>query len=109
MRSEPRHPTSSSESSIGSGIRRIEAVTGPKVIEMARSTEATLGELSKLLKSPPQDVPKKIQKLIEEMAKLKSKAGNAPAAAVGEVPLRDVGSEKIAAHHVPDATARNSH
>jgi alanyl-tRNA synthetase len=93
-----------SESSIGSGIRRIEAVTGPKVIEMARSTEATLGELSKLLKSPAQDVPKKIQKMMEEMAKLKSRQGSAPAAAAGEVPLHDVGSEKIAAHHVPDAT-----
>ena len=42
--------------------------------------------------------------MMEEMAKLKSKAGNAPAASTGEVPLRDVGSEKIAAHHVPDAT-----
>ncbi|MBI3857927.1 MAG: alanine--tRNA ligase [Planctomycetes bacterium] len=93
-----------SESSIGSGIRRIEAITGPKVIELARSQEETLNELSKLLKSPRQDVPKKVRKLIEEVAKLKSKAGTAPAASAGDIELRDVGSEKIVAHHVPGST-----
>ena len=92
-----------SESSIGSGIRRIEAVTGPKVLELARAQEDTLNELSRLLKSPRQDVPKKIQKLLEEVAKLKSKAGTAPAA-TGDFELREVGSEKIVAHHVHDST-----
>jgi alanyl-tRNA synthetase len=92
-----------SESSIGSGIRRIEAVTGPKVIERARADHDALQELSKLLKSPVQDIPKKVQKLLEEVAKLKSKAGMAPAA-TGDFELRDVGSEKIVAHHVPDST-----
>ncbi|HZE97765.1 MAG TPA: alanine--tRNA ligase [Planctomycetota bacterium] len=64
-----------SESSIGSGIRRIEAVTGPRVVELGRSQEALLGELSKLLKSPAQDVPKKVQKLLDEVQKLKSTGG----------------------------------
>jgi len=93
-----------SESSIGSGIRRIEAVTGPKVIELARIQEDTLNELSRLLKSPRQDVPKKVQKLLEEVSKLKSKAGQAPAASSSEVALKDVGSEKIATQHLPDST-----
>jgi alanyl-tRNA synthetase len=65
-----------SESSIGSGIRRIEAVTGPKVVEMARAKEDTLNELSKLLKSPPQDIAKKVHKLMDELARLKSNRGN---------------------------------
>ncbi|HUR38622.1 MAG TPA: DHHA1 domain-containing protein, partial [Planctomycetota bacterium] len=93
-----------SESSIGSGIRRIEAVTGPKVIEMARAQEDLLNELSKLLKSPRQDVPKKVHKLMDEVAKLKSKAGQAPAASSGEIELRDVGAEKIAAHAMGDVS-----
>jgi alanyl-tRNA synthetase len=93
-----------SESSIGSGIRRIEAVTGPKVIEMGRTNEDMLNELSKLLKAPRQDVPKKVQKLLEEMSKLKSKAGQAPVAPAGDVELRDVGTEKIVTHHFPDST-----
>ncbi|HVR82811.1 MAG TPA: alanine--tRNA ligase [Planctomycetota bacterium] len=67
-----------SESSIGSGIRRIEAVTGPKVVEMTRAQEDTLNELSRLLKSPRQEVPKKVQKLLEEIQKLKSTRGQDP-------------------------------
>jgi alanyl-tRNA synthetase len=66
-----------SESSIGSGIRRIEAVTGPKVIELARAQEDLLNEVSKLLKSPRQDVPKKVHKLLEEVSKLKSSGAKA--------------------------------
>jgi len=93
-----------SESSIGSGIRRIEAVTGPKVVEMARAKEDLLNELSKLLKSPPQDVPKKVHKLMDEVAKLKSRAGTAPAASSGEIELRDAGAEKIAAHAMGDVS-----
>ncbi len=72
-----------SESSIGSGTRRIEAVTGPKVVEAGRAAEAALGEAARLLKSPPADVPRKIQKLLEEVAKLKSSAGVARKGADG--------------------------
>jgi alanyl-tRNA synthetase len=94
-----------SESSIGSGIRRIEAVTGPKVIEMTRSQDDTLNELSKLLKSPRQDVPKKVQKLLEEVSKLKSKAGQAPsAAAASDFQLLEVGGEKIVTHALGHAS-----
>ncbi len=93
-----------SESSIGSGIRRIEAVTGPKVVELGRSTEAALDELSKLLKSPRQDVAKKVHKLLDEMSKLKSKAGQAPAAATGDFQLLEVGGEKFVMHALGSAT-----
>jgi alanyl-tRNA synthetase len=64
-----------SESSIGSGVRRIEAVTGRQAVALAREQDAALGELAKLLKAPKADVPKKVQKLLEETAKLKSSAG----------------------------------
>jgi alanyl-tRNA synthetase len=92
-----------SESSIGSGIRRIEAVTGPRVLELGRESEGALNELSKLLKAPRPDVARKVQKLLDEMAKLKSRAGTA-VAPTGEIPLMDLGAEKIVAHHVPDST-----
>src|SRR5204863_7723017 len=51
-----------SESSIGSGIRRIEAVTGPKVIELARAQDALLGDLAKQLKAPVPDLSTKVHK-----------------------------------------------
>ncbi|HXX94495.1 MAG TPA: alanine--tRNA ligase, partial [Planctomycetota bacterium] len=92
-----------SESSIGSGIRRIEAVTGPRVVEMTREQEAVLGELSKLLKAPRADVPKKVQKLLDEVVRLKSQAGKS-SAPLGETETRDVGSEKIAVQHLPEST-----
>jgi alanyl-tRNA synthetase len=93
-----------SESSIGTGTRRIEAVTGPKVIEAGRATEAQLGELAKLLKAPPADVARKLQKLLEENQKLKSGAGKAAAATAGEVQTRDVGAEKIAMQNLGEST-----
>jgi alanyl-tRNA synthetase len=92
-----------SESSIGSGIRRLEAVTGPKAVELARQQDDVLGDLARLLKSPKPDVPKKVQKLLEEVNRLKSAAGRAPVQA-GEMEVREVGGEKIVAHHVPDST-----
>ena len=93
-----------SESSIGSGTRRIEAVTGPKVVETARATESALGEAAKLLKAPPSDVGKKIQKLLEEMQKLKSNSGKAATAQAGEIRTIDIGAEKIAAQSLGEST-----
>ncbi|HLY09870.1 MAG TPA: alanine--tRNA ligase, partial [Planctomycetota bacterium] len=81
-----------SESSIGSGIRRIEAVTGPKVIELTRANEALLGDLSKQLKSPVADLPKKLHKLLEDYAKLKS-TGGAKSAGDGIVWESKLGSD----------------
>jgi alanyl-tRNA synthetase len=92
-----------SESSIGSGIRRIEAVTGPKVVEMTREQDAVLNELSRLLKAPRPDVPKKVQKLIDEVGRLRSNVGKAPVQ-TGDAETRDVGTEKIAVQHLPDST-----
>jgi alanyl-tRNA synthetase len=92
-----------SESSIGSGIRRIEAVTGPKVVEAGRAAEQTLDEVSKLLKAPKGELAKRVQRLMDDLAKAKSRAGSAPAAA-GEADLREVGAEKIGLQTVPDAS-----
>jgi alanyl-tRNA synthetase len=91
------------ESSIGSGIRRIEAITGPRAVELARAQDETLGALAQLLKCPKTDVPKKVQKLIEELQKAKSHKGPA-AAPAGDLPEREVGAERIVAHHLPDAS-----
>jgi alanyl-tRNA synthetase len=93
-----------SESSIGSGTRRIEAVTGPKVIDAVRAAEAALADVARLVKAPPADVAKKIQKLLEENQKLKSGAGKAATAQAGEVQTRDVGAEKIAMQDLGEST-----
>ncbi len=92
------------ESSIGSGIRRIEAVTGAKAVELGRASEALLGELSQLLKAPRTDLVKKVQKVVEELGRLKSRAGSAAAQGSGEIALKELGAEKIAAQHLAGST-----
>jgi len=53
-----------SESSVATGIRRIEAITGNKVIEYFKETERKLEEITRIVKS--KDVVKAVQKITEE-------------------------------------------
>ncbi len=77
-----------SESAIGAGVRRIEAVTGWGAIEFADAQNKTLTEIAGELGCPLPDVPKRIKQIAKdvqdlkaEIAKLK-KGGGAPQAAV---------------------------
>ncbi len=90
------------ESSSGSGVRRIEAVTGPAAAALARAQDEALEEAARALKCPKGDVVKKIRKLLEETARLKSRAG-AAAPEAGAIETRGIGGEKIAVHHLPDS------
>jgi len=62
-----------SESAVGSGLRRIEAVTGQGVRQYLAEKEANLEELSFLLKTPAQEVPNRVRSILEEL-KQKEKA-----------------------------------
>jgi alanyl-tRNA synthetase len=54
------------ESSIAAGVRRIEAVTGEEAEALSRQTEASLNNIATLLKTQPQKVNERVEKLIEE-------------------------------------------
>lgn len=58
-----------SEASIGSGIRRIEAITGSRVIEHLRHKEETLAAISAQLKCTFEEIPQKVGDLIAELKK----------------------------------------
>ncbi|MFT6828195.1 MAG: alanyl-tRNA synthetase [Roseivirga sp.] len=58
-----------SESAVAAGVRRIEALTGPKALEYVHEQDALLKELKELLKNPS-DLPKAVAALLEDKQKL---------------------------------------
>jgi alanyl-tRNA synthetase len=69
-----------SESSVASGVRRIEAITGEGSIAQVKQKEEMLKDIAHLLKSTESDLKSKVESLLEEMkskekelASLKSK------------------------------------
>ena len=58
------------ESAIASGIRRIEAVTGYDAILYIQNHEKILSQISEILKSTLNDIPEKINQILDERRKL---------------------------------------
>lgn len=53
---------------VAKGVRRVMAQTGPKALQTVRQSETLLGELVALLKTPrPNDLPKRVSVLLEEL------------------------------------------
>ena len=75
-----------SEGSIGSNLRRIEAMTGDGALEYIDYEEQLLRRTGELLRAAPKEVPDKVERLVEqvkalqdELAGLKAKEANAAA------------------------------
>jgi alanyl-tRNA synthetase len=58
------------EGAVASGVRRIEAVTGEDALRHVGQEEAALRESAGLLKIPPLELPKRLQKLLDEQKQL---------------------------------------
>ncbi|GHU17915.1 alanine--tRNA ligase [Alphaproteobacteria bacterium] len=65
-----------SEASIGSGIRRIEAITGESVLNYLNNLEELLSNSSQLLKCTLQELPQKISDLTTELKKKNQEIAN---------------------------------
>jgi alanyl-tRNA synthetase len=52
---------------VAAGVRRITCYTGPKALERIRETEALVKEAAALLKTPPDELPRKIESLQTEL------------------------------------------
>ncbi|MBY0450743.1 MAG: alanine--tRNA ligase [Cyanobacteria bacterium] len=59
-----------SESSIASGVRRIEMVAGEKALKQVKLMEADIARMASMLKSPPHELPEKLEKLLQDGKKL---------------------------------------
>lgn len=55
-----------SESSIAGGVRRIEALTGEASYQYQRESQDILSELSAILKAQRNEIPEKVQRLLQE-------------------------------------------
>lgn len=62
-----------SESSIAAGIRRIEALTGQGAIEHIQKQNEILSQTTSLLRSSPEELPEKVEKLIATNKSLEKK------------------------------------
>ena len=58
------------ESGIAAGVRRIEAVTGERAVEHILRQEETLARMAALVKSDPQQMESRLQKLLERQREL---------------------------------------
>jgi alanyl-tRNA synthetase len=58
------------EGAVASGVRRIEAVAGDDALRHVGQQEAALRESASLLKIPPLELPKRLQKLLDEQKQL---------------------------------------
>jgi len=74
----------SGESSVAAGVRRIEAVTGEKAVELCDQLQDTIVEVSSLVRASGSNVADKVQQLVDdnrrlqkEIEALKSKLANA--------------------------------
>ena len=56
-----------SESSIASGVRRIEALTGEAALHHLQKTSHLVQETARMLKDKPDAIPQRIQKLLEQI------------------------------------------
>ncbi len=62
-----------SENGVAAGIRRIEAVTGPRAYELIRGEELRLQKLGELLRAPADGVVKRVETLLDERRKLEKR------------------------------------
>jgi len=65
------------ESAVAAGVRRIEALTGEGARAYFTSTEQTLQKTASLLKSKPDDVPARVEALVEDRRRLERELSEA--------------------------------
>ncbi|OGS33628.1 MAG: alanine--tRNA ligase [Elusimicrobia bacterium RIFOXYC2_FULL_34_12] len=76
-----------SEGSIGSGLRRIEALTGLSAYKFAKTQRETISEIAETLKASESEIVIKIQKLIEDKKRLEKEVIKAKTSQISEKDL----------------------
>jgi len=92
-----------SETGISAGVRRIEAVAGPRAVEWMQATDRTLHAVADQLKAAPEQVVDRVGQVLErsralekELERLKQKLASAQSADLGDQ-VREVAGVKVLA------------
>lgn len=93
-----------SEAGIGSGVRRIEAITGAAAVEAARHDRETISEMAATLKTKPNQVQERLHQVLEEAKSVERELADIrkDLAATG---VADVVSAKVMVNDVPTVLA----
>ncbi len=100
------------ETGIAAGVRRIEAVTGARALEIVHRQEAAIGRVADLLKSDRQQIENRLQKMLERQRELEremeSLQGKLSAGQAGDMlaKARDVAGVKLLAERLEKADAK---
>jgi alanyl-tRNA synthetase len=102
--------TFSSEGSVASGVRRIEAFAGPAAIAHARRARESLERIAEALKTGPEDALEKLADLQEETKRLRKRIEELERQAAGDAAgelsgaAQDVAGHRLIAGRVPAAS-----
>jgi alanyl-tRNA synthetase len=97
------------EQGVASGVRRIEAVTGPGVLEWMDRSDAALARVAELLRSSRDDVERRVRALVEhsrqlekQVAQLEGRLASAQGAELADAAVQLDGGVRVLATRVPD-------
>lgn len=81
-----------SESSIGSNLRRVEALTGMAAYDHLVTVRSALTRTGELLRTPPDEVPERVEQLLEKVSGLEEQLDAIASQRMGSI------AEELAAH-----------
>ena len=84
-----------SQSSVASGVRRIEALSGPRAQEYLANLKNQTIQLQKLLNAPAEEIKEKVSKLLKENKKLKKGGKTAKATTIKSSNAHDIDNFKL--------------
>ena len=98
------------ESSIGSGVRRIEALVGIDAFRFLARESVLVSQLSEQLKARPEELPERVSGVVSRLREAERELNRLRSAALlesaGEIAAaaEDIGGVAFVAHQVPDGT-----
>ena len=102
------------ESSIGSGVRRVEALVGIDAFRFLARESVLVNQLSEQLKARPEELPERISGVVTRLREAERELARLRSASLLEISgslaagAEDVGGVAFVAHKVPDGTDADS-